>query len=263
MLGGFNSRLNGMGSIRSVVTGTALAPMQYRIAVPFLVKWTKSYLGVKFVLMVLSSIVFWMLFNVLYGGLAGWVALFVLQIFYVLQSQFDYVEQYLELLCWSLVFIAGIYGNIYLAVVITVIATLNRETSIYIPLVYYGLTGNMAYSLLVMVAMLLPVVFLRLVYGIRPNYLDVYGFKLIKNKWHLRLNVMNLFQKKELHSILPSILIISMATMSVWYGLLPLRVNIVAVLFSVIWLLRSRINEPRVGMPLMFFAVQPIIRWLS
>ena len=260
-LGGFNSRLNGIGSIRSVINGTALAPMQYRIVIPFLTSWVRDYNFVKLSMMFLSGVMLWLVSYALYGNMEAWIVLFVYQIFDVFSWQFDYTEQYLEMLSWAIVILAALHGNVCVACGMSLIAALNRETSIYLPFVYWGVTGSIVGGLICLGGVVVALVFLRLKYGIRPNYLDIYGFGGIKNKNHLIVNIKSL-SKFSGYTLTSGVLII-LSIISLWYGILDIRFNVIAVLMVLIWLFRSRIDESRVGLPLIFFAVQPLIRWFA
>jgi len=179
---GFNYScpFNGLGAIESVCAGTALAPMQYRVAVPWMFRGLRklspfadipTYEVLKILMMAFGLFGVWLLASHVFAPLIGWLSLFMTAIFYVGNFQFDYTEQYLELGLWAL-FIYALYPtNPILAIIVVIIAVLNRETSILLP-VMAGLAGIWGMAILSSILIFMVMLLLRMYYGFKPSYLD-------------------------------------------------------------------------------------------
>lgn len=148
---------NGYGSIASVLDGTAKQPMCYRVLIPWLVGGHNKlrYLIVKYL-----SILFAL------TGAYLWIgeSITILSIFFMVAAEYDYTENYLEVgffgIAFYLLATSPQYMSIYLAILI-IIATLNRETSIFI--VIAAILGGA--DVLLLVAYSIGIIIPRVIYG--------------------------------------------------------------------------------------------------
>lgn len=127
---------NGFGAIESTRAKKALAPMAYRVLVPWLVGWIEddtarlwAYEAVKVLLMAGCLTVCASLYGPLAALLMGclWCSTFL----------FDYWDNYAEMLGLLL----ALTGNVYLACLGGVIAALSRETAGIIPFIFWSVAG--------------------------------------------------------------------------------------------------------------------------
>lgn len=189
--GNYNSRYNGLGCIRGVLDGTALAPMQYRVAIPWIYRIFPHYEIIKIGLMACGLFSMWLMFETIWGAYS-YQAMLITGIFYVINFQYDYAEQYLELSMWAQFLTAVYIGNIPWMVACLVIASLCRETSVFLPLVYFLATGSVVTALVFFAVVGGTLLMPRIIYGIKPSYLDA-GVKVggvpFRGKNHLFKNI--------------------------------------------------------------------------
>jgi len=253
---------NGFGCVRNVIKGTAQLPMQYRVLVPWLTvllgfgevyRW--AYMTVKYLGMLVMLYGFhWYLGQL---GVDADLGTAILAGIVPLTMQYDYADAYWEigLLAIGIGLILG-GESIWLLMLITFMACLNRETSAVIlaalAVLYLGLTMRFGFiSLLVGASVLLP----RLLYGKKTRYC------------HWNLIPRNLKEIRQHPSLLNGythtvVLLAAFAITSI-AGLMPnnfLPVVISVALVSVALLIPSMWNEPRVFLPTLLVTIPMGIR---
>ncbi len=130
---------NGVGCIPLVLNGTAKQPMQYRILVPWLCSlwreitsrgYKRFYMGLRW-----FSIIFALYSANLWFNSQHYTAL--LALFFIAAAIYDYTDGYLEVGFYSLFFYLMTTQPAYhyeMLFVLTIVATLNRETSVFMPI---------------------------------------------------------------------------------------------------------------------------------
>ncbi len=133
----YQSIYNGFGAIDSIRKRRALAPMAYRVLVPWLVGWIEdegrrlwAYEGVKVALMGAGL------------GAISWqfgpVAALIAAVLWVPTFRFDYWDVYAEFLALALT----LTGRLPLALLGGAVGALSKETCGIIPFLYYSLTRD-------------------------------------------------------------------------------------------------------------------------
>ena len=142
----FGAKFNGLGCIPDVLAGKSLAPMQYRVLIPWICKlfgegdrdfaYIKVYMWIRW-----FSIPFAIGMAHIYFGNPLCTAL--LAIFFVGAALYDYTDGYLEVgfLATALLLMGGGAWFMPAIFILCVVATLNRETAVVIPLIAF-LGGN-------------------------------------------------------------------------------------------------------------------------
>ena len=167
-----NTSLNGLGSVNEVMRGVAMSPVQYRVLIPWIVgdRGKLFYVAVK--------------------GLGIWFALYSFSLFCnsintnplagvlflsaILPMMFlyDYADCFYEFGFFALAFALSINGGqglLWLAP-ITLLAALNRETAIFIPIGYFLLTGDYIGTAILLGIFAVGYMIPRIYYGKKPRY---------------------------------------------------------------------------------------------
>ena len=167
------SRYNGLGCIPDVIRGKSLQPMQYRVLVPWLVYlmggMTKSILK-PYIVLRLFSILFALSMSYLWFGNILYTAM--LALFFIGASIFDYTDGYLEVGFFALSFYLmreQTTWGVGLILAIVFIATLNRETAVFIPICAF-LSGHWFVSIGMMIAFMAGYIIPRAYYGEKERY---------------------------------------------------------------------------------------------
>lgn len=134
----WGTQFNGIGSVGLVNAGHSQAPMQYRVLIPWICSLWKSdltYHALRWVAVIGSfaaSALYFMAIGINVG-----VGLLLLAAYFVYAALYDYTDGYLEVAFDALCFYLLLQQPPFYAVligIITVVATLNRETAAVIPL---------------------------------------------------------------------------------------------------------------------------------
>jgi len=164
---------NGFGSLDSVCSGTSVQPMQYRVLIPWLYRYLPFppsiylYIFIKYLGMALA----------LYGigvfsltlGIPWQFSVFLLCVILPITFFFDYVDCYYEFAFFCLAWSLG-QQHVSMLCVIALLASLNRETGVFVPLGCYLLGLGAWQSISVLICSLCGLAIPRLVYGKRPRY---------------------------------------------------------------------------------------------
>lgn len=177
---------NGYGSIKGVLKGDALAPMQYRVFTPWLAavfgKSIPAYLMIKYISLFFMLVSFdWWLKCL---GLDALLGTTILAATLPITILFDYHDSYWEIGFLALAFgIIYTGGNIWILAIVSFFASLNRESAVLVP-VGMILTGNFLVALFLAAIVGIGLVVPRLVYGYKTRYCEGVMFK--KNLISLR-----------------------------------------------------------------------------
>ena len=181
---------NGVGVIPEVLAGKSLLPMQHRVLVPWLTALfgrgshkapyicghvTMRLLAISFALF---SAHWFFSSNLLYTAL--------LVIFLMAAALFDYTDGYVELGFFAL--FLGLVGQcgplvrseIWLLVTVAFVASLNRETALFFPVLLFLQTFDVVASVVVFLAVAAGLIFVRCVYGVPRRYCS---FWMVKENW--------------------------------------------------------------------------------
>lgn len=161
---------NGIGCVDNVNNGIADAPMQYRVLVPWLCRLFRGVNGYLYLRML--SICFAIVSADYY--FQDILATAMLGFFFVLAALYDYTDGYIEVGLFALAF--TMLDSIWL-IPITLLATLNREVGVFIPIAcllsgYIQLAGLVFFFGFV-TGYIIP----RLVYGDHQRYCEFFTLK--------------------------------------------------------------------------------------
>lgn len=154
----FKIPFNGIGALPWVMTGASLAPMQYRVLVPWLTYLIGKVFGpgrTKYAYFEIYIRVRWAAIAAAlcsahwYFGMVTPDALFattILAVFFCVAALYDYTDGHLEVAFFALAFgllTVGVtsLGGVLVMMALALVASLNRETSVFIPIVA-ALFGN-------------------------------------------------------------------------------------------------------------------------
>jgi len=252
---------NGFGCVRNVIKGTAQLPMQYRVLVPWLTvllgfgevyRW--AYMTVKYLGMLVMLYGFhWYLGQL---GVDADLGTAILAGIVPLTMQYDYADAYWEigLLAIGIGLILG-GESIWLLMLITFMACLNRETGCIIALIALLYIRPTIPLLSILFASVIGFIIPRLCYGKSTRYC------------HWNLIPRNLKEIRQHPSLLNGythtvVLLVAFAITSI-AGLMPdnfLPVVISVALVSAALLIPSMWNEPRVFLPTLLVTIPMGIR---
>lgn len=169
---------NGFGAIEQTNRRTALAPMAYRVLVPWLIGILEKistrisrlhyYEGIRIALNMLALWSVKMAF--------GWEATMVMAILLLPTFKFDYWDWAIEVSSISL----AMTGNLALAIPGAILHGLSRETVILAPIAYLLKTGDIVGAAILAAAGLVPLVAVRMYVGKRNLYCK---------RWMIRENI--------------------------------------------------------------------------
>jgi hypothetical protein len=170
---------NGIGAIKPVLAGEAKLPMQHRVLVPWLcwllgrgrgkTPYLRSYVIVRY-LSILCALCGAQLFflSLLYTAL--------LAVFLMAAALYDYTDGYFEVAFFAcLLWLIRVYGLElstvwWLPLVLTAVATLNRETAMFFPVLVFLSTGDVPLTVGMFCAMAVVMIALRGMYGTPERY---------------------------------------------------------------------------------------------
>lgn len=258
--GNMNVAWNGFGCVRSVVYGTAQLPMQYRVLVPWLTallgwggiyRW--AYMTVKYLGMLVMLYGFhWYLGQV---GVNADLGTAILAGIVPLTMLYDYADAYWEIGLLAIGIGLILQGeNVWLLMVITFLACLNRETAILLIGVAM-FAGNFFITILICVSTLLPFVIIRIKYNSRNRYCP---FNLLpRNLSQVRKNV-SLLNGYTHTVVLLAGFVISLIASPIPGSFLPVVISVAVV--SALLLVPSMWNETRVFLPTLLVTIPIGIR---
>ncbi len=164
----FGAIMNGYGCIKYVLRGEIKQPMAYRVLVPWLSGDNKvNYNILKFV-----SILFALLASNLWFD--SLLMTFIMAMFFIAAAVYDYTDGYLEVGFFALSFWLMFYEPSYsheLLFLIVFLATLNRETAVFIPICAF-LEGSIILSLVLFGSFFMAFGLPRIIYGKRERYCE-------------------------------------------------------------------------------------------
>lgn len=139
---GFNAKFNGLGCIPAVLDGKSLAPMQYRVLIPWICKifgkgdrdfdYIKTYMWIRW-----FSVPFALGVAHLYFGNIACTGL--LAMFFIGAALYDYTDGYLEVGFLATALLLMNLGGpwVFVLMLLCMVATLNRETAVVIPAIAF------------------------------------------------------------------------------------------------------------------------------
>lgn len=256
------AKTNGLGVLPYVLNGNATAPAQYRVLVPWLTAIFSGRVGhdVSFsqvvylnayVIIRAISVAVSLTFCAMLWHNPIWVC--VLAMFYVVSAIYDYTDVYIEVACFALAMILFQGHAPILLFVVSLIAGLNRETAVFIPLL--GIPGGDWFSIIgAGVGALIGVAIPHIVYGKAPRYC---AFSQHEANWtdlKLMLTAIPLCYNETFQYLLLVALMVIGAIMSPSYTMLLAWGMLIALSIP------ARIREVRVFAPCVFLLIPVVLR---
>lgn len=169
----YSSPFNGFGAIDLILSGKAKAPMAYRVLVPAICGMVER-LGVERIaiyqaLKILLNAAAFFLVSLVFGMPAAMLTAILL----LLTVKYDYWDWQAEMIG----VMAGLSGNLPLAIFGGAIHGLSKETAPLTPFAYLIATGDGLGTVLVGGATLLAMALPRLIYGRKPLYCERFQMK--------------------------------------------------------------------------------------
>jgi len=167
---------NGYGSIAPVLKNESMAPMQYRVLVPWLYKYLPVFNGkYRYILIKGLGIWFALLSFAFYCksfGYTWWHGVLFLTAILPVFFLFDYADCFFEFgfLASACAISTQSQQHLVWLVPLTLLAALNRETGVFIPILYYVLTGGIVGALFLMGVFLTGYAIPRIYYGKKKRY---------------------------------------------------------------------------------------------
>ena len=167
---------NGVGCIPAVLKGESMAPMQYRVLVPWICalfgegdkkpKYLIPYLGLRWIAITAAlGCAHWCY----YGNIAHTT---LLALFFIIAALFDYTDIYIEVALLA-VFIMSLYsGHWWLLMLVVLFGVLNRETALVMPFIAL-LSGQWGLTILLSIAALIGLLLPRAYYGRVDRYTEL------------------------------------------------------------------------------------------
>ena len=185
----YGSLYNGYGAIELTAKKAIKAPMAYRVLVPFLVTWIVKAFKIipKYHVFVYQAIKAFFVVVAAFSVVQvfGYTAMFLTFSILLLTIQYDYWDWPIELA--AVVFAAG---GLYLpTIILAILFSMSRETSIVIGPIFYASTGNLSFSMGLLVLTISTILAVRLIVGKQElyckRYMWNYNIGLFKNffKW--------------------------------------------------------------------------------
>ncbi len=245
-----NVQWNGLGSVAPVCAGKSLVPMQYRVLVPWLWKvcgaTDAAYLIIRQVSIVFALFSAYLFFgNLLHTTILG--------MFFVLAALYDYTDVYIEVGLFALAF--TMLGSMWL-IPITLLATLNRETAVFIPITAFC-SGHIQLSLLALffgwsIGYFLP----RLIYGPKKRYC---GLSMVKRNIETIVNTYKHSKQILLNEYTHFIILLSIVIYA-FIATTPTPIQFSMGLMFVSLLIPTMWREIRVFAPCMLGLIPMVIR---
>ena len=166
---------NGFGSIGNTLKGTSQQPMQYRVLVPWMCgllgETMGGYLAIKMIGIVLALSASLLYFNSI--SVYAYLPVSILSLFFIVAAIYDYADTYWEvglimMAFWLLSSPISLFSWPYL-MLITLLATLNRETGGIIPMTA-ALTGEFLLSIGLFAIFIIGFIVPRIIYGKADRY---------------------------------------------------------------------------------------------
>jgi len=238
---------NGYGAIRPVNQGKSLSPMQYRVFVPWLyailpiLSGRNRYDLIKFVGLWFALYAFGFFCKCV--GVVSWQGMVFLAALLPVTFLFDYADCYYELGFLSLGLGIATLGQQYLIwlVPLTLLAALNRETAIFIPLGYFAMNGGYIGAVFLMGVAVVGLIIPRAWYGKKRRYCEWY---MLSRNWN---DLLHKFQPN--HMLLLILMVWFIAIAPICYLTNLWGLYIVMVLFIGMMAVPSVWTEIRVFMP--------------
>ncbi len=180
----WNVKWNGLGSIDSVLAGTAMLPMQHRVLVPWLVGTLSKIMdrNYAYVWMRNLSILFAILCSFKFFMISGanpYIATGCMALYFILAAIYDYTDIYIEISLFSIFFIAVVNPIetpwVLLFGLVTFLASLNREVSILMPITTF-IAGDITLGCVSMVGFWIAQLLVRVKYGKPKRYCESFMF---------------------------------------------------------------------------------------
>ncbi len=256
---GMNIPWSGYGSIPDIISGVSLQPMQYRVFVPWLTRLfggsVCAYMAIKYAGITAMLYGFWFYLGVI--GINQTIGTLALCAFVPLTILYDYADAYWEMafLSVGIGLILGGY-SIWLISVIALLAALNRETVIIMP-VLIVLSAIIAVTpimeillqfIVVSIALGAGLILPRMIYGSKKRYCP---FNLIRtNLTEAKKELPNLMSGYAHFILIIGLLvyILAAAPAHAISELLSVAISVVAVMGLI--LIPGKWNEVRIFMPL-------------
>jgi hypothetical protein len=177
----FGAQFNGIGCISDVLANRSLAPMQYRVLVPWIcglfgageksLPYLRPYIWLRWLSIPFAIGAAHLYFSQIQGP-PPVLCTALLALFFVAAALYDYTDGYLEIGFFALAFLVmgqqGI-GWILLLAVVSLLAVLNRETAVFIPVVCFLDSFFMA-GIVSLVACAAGYAIPRMIYGKHDRY---------------------------------------------------------------------------------------------
>ena len=178
---------NGIGAIVNNLKGVSKAPMQYRMLQAWFVKFVARATGLKKLELLDVNgrlVVRYVFATMLALAFALWAAqlyfnnllyTIILLVLLLSTTVYDYMDKYFELGFFALCFYGITTGQIWIAMIATVLGSFNKESSLLqvaIPLVipFTAIFTQIKASFILMICWLVPYLLLRKRYGVRESY---------------------------------------------------------------------------------------------
>jgi len=254
-----NVRWNGYGSMLYVLRGEAQAPMQYRVLIPWLWKLfgkrgKPAYNFIKGIGLWLALYGFAMFCEV--AGVEPLVGVLFLAAVIPATFLFDYADCYYEFGFLAIAYTLSIGYvadfNLVWLIVLTFLATINRETGVFIPIGYLILNGGIVGTIALGATWLVSYIIPRLYYGRKGRYC---GAVMFKENWKFLSKHFSVY-----HIVYFGLMlwvIGSMVFYPLWYG--P---ALMTILFLVVLHIPSLWHETRVFTPALLYAIPVTIKGL-
>ena len=271
---GLGMEFNGIGAVPNVLAGTTVAPMQYRVLIPWICKVFSKWLGpgpykfpyfhiymrIHWIGVCLAMVSSFVYFTTL--GVNPFVATSLLALYLVLAAFHDYIDIYLEIAGFCTAFVLMAFsGPLVLSAlfVLCVLAALNKETAIFIPITatFTGVWPVMVVAWLgVGIGLWIP----RLVYGKRESYC---AFNQIPVNWRRFINSFDNGMPNLFNNYIVFVMLVGFGLYAYGRGLLGGALSPIEQamgLFFLVMLMPSVWKEVRVFAPTMLAIIPMMIR---
>ena len=246
---------NGFGALPLVLQNKADAPAQYRVLIPwmyFIMPFPPGrtlYVLLKYIGMVFGLVAFGTFAYTV--GVPWQFSIPLMAAILPMMFMYDYADCYYELGFFCLAWSMGQQHLVALGI-ITFLATLNRETGVFIPVGYWALTGDITGAIILLVASGLGGMIPRLIYGMKPRYCMPGETKPI-TFCQFKANIKDLRKALAIEHIWTLLLLVTYAIVGLIakpYGGMG-RLYLVMGAFGVLMLVPTKWCESRVFMPML------------
>lgn len=186
-----NMNGNGLGSVVFVNSGKAFLPAQYRVLVPWLTHYI-DYYYLRWIAIGSSIVCAWLYFGtVMTMPILG---VLLLALYFVWASVFDYTDGYVEVALFALSFyLAATTPLNFFMLFVGLMAGLNRETSVFIPICLV-LDGYWGAGVITTIGIVIGITIPRVMYPDAKRYCSF---------WQLPVNIKRMCAdyKRDLHPL--------------------------------------------------------------